>query len=191
MTVRAAAQPATGGPMGDARCRTVSPAELSARIDHVLALSAAAFAAPPWCESDHEAQHALLLHHLDQRGLEAVVPEHAATFGVAYGWPAPERLPDDPLHGLLTRAAGPDTVVRQLTRPGALVVAEVMVHPARQQRGWGRRLLDHLRDGRPGWLLTHPEAPANHLYRSAGWLAGARFTTPAGKPRVLYTHDGG
>lgn len=95
--------------MTDARCRTVSPAQLSARIDHVLALSVAAFAAPPWCESDHEAQHALLLHHLDQPGLEAVVSEHAATFGVAYGWPAPERLPHDPLHGMLMRAAGPDT----------------------------------------------------------------------------------
>lgn len=64
--------------------------------------------------------------HQRRHRLDAVVAEHVGTFGVAYGWPAPERLPDDPQHALLTRAAGQGNVVRQLTRPGALH------HPRRQ-----------------------------------------------------------
>ena len=102
-------------------------------------------------------------------------------------------LPDDALHERVRAVAGPE-LTRRRTDPPALTVVELMVEPVQQGQGLGHRLLDALVDGRPAWLLTHPEGAAADFYSRDGWRppdgrrAGEadcprRRKSPSGPPR--------
>jgi GNAT superfamily N-acetyltransferase len=147
------------------------------------------FTEPPWRETaDRLAAYPdRLTAHLGRDGFGGFVAEDDGRLvGAVYGWPASQFLGagnrfDDALAAAVTPA-----VAARLVAP-ALVVAELMVDPAHQQRGIGRALLTRFVTGwTAAWLCTHPEAPAAGMYRRDGWLEEATFHVED-SPMVLFT----
>lgn len=147
------------------------------------------FAEPPWHESADRlaAFPDRLTSHLGHDGFDCfVASENDHLVGAVYGWPAGDVLEsgnqfDDALAAAVTPA-----VARRLVAP-ALIVAELMVDPERQQRGIGRMLLTRFTADWPSaWLCTHPDAPAAGMYRRAGWREELRFTIDD-LPLVVFT----
>lgn len=168
-------------------------AEARRRADELLRVYAAAFTGPPWHETKAsvEAHRARLHEDLDHDDAEVVFAEVGTELlGVAYGWPAPDRFPDQDLYQRVAAAAGERLVAERLTA-GVLELVELMVHPSAQRRALGRRLLDTIRAARAAWLLTHPEAAAVDLYATTGWRVASSLTTRSGMPLSLYLHDEG
>ncbi|TDV43740.1 GNAT family N-acetyltransferase [Actinophytocola oryzae] len=147
------------------------------------------FTEPPWHETPAQvgAYATALADHLAQPGMSALVVRTTdGIAGVIYGWPAPPRLPRDSFHDTLVSHV-PAHVRRDLVAP-AIVVVELMVHPAHRGRGIGRSLIEQYVEGHPAaWLCTHPDAPATALYESAGWQRRGSFSNQNGDPRVVYT----
>lgn len=168
---------------------SVSAAELGELREPLHALYRQSFADPPWNEPPQmlDDYANLLVKHLERPGLfGSVAMDGPDLLGVAYGWPMPPELPDDPFHQTVVRVVP----VERLVAP-AVAVIELMVNPASRGRGVGRALLDHfVRDHTSAWLVTHPDAPARALYTSAGWTASAQFSNHLGDPRVAYVLRG-
>jgi GNAT superfamily N-acetyltransferase len=147
------------------------------------------FAEPPWNEQAHEIDRysEILTGHVTKPGMFGFAARtDSELYGVIYGWPSADELPDDPFHQALGEAVPPAEHHRVLAP--AVTVSELMVHPGQRGRGIGRALLDQfVRDAPSAWLVTHPEAGARSLYDSAGWTASVRFANQSGDPRVLYT----
>lgn len=147
------------------------------------------FAEPPWHESAERFASfpEVLAAQLTRPGVSGIViRDTSALAGVIYGWAAPAKAPRDPLHRALAEQV-PKSVRHDLLAP-AVVVGELMVHPAWRGNGLGRALLASFVGDHPcAWLLTHPEAPARALYESAGWQLRAGFTNQFDEPRVIYT----
>lgn len=173
------------------KVRRVRTAEARRRADDLLRVYAAAFAGPPWQMTDASAQahRARLLEDLEHDDAEVVFAEEDdELLGAAYGWPAPDRLPDRDLYRRVAEAAGERLVAERLTG-GVLELVELMVDPSAQRRGLGRLLLDTIRAGRAAWLLTHPEGAAVDLYARTGWSVESTLTTNTGIPLLLCLHD--
>lgn len=169
--------------------RRTDPIRLGRHAAALEALYRRCFTEPPWRESaDRLAGFPdRLTAHLGRDGFDGLVAvEDGRLVGAVYGWPAGPDLDsgnhfDDALAAAVTPA-----VAGRLVAP-ALIVAELMVDPGRQQRGIGRSLLTRFTQGWPAaWLCTHPEAPAAGMYRRGGWHEEAGFTVD-GCPMVLFT----
>jgi ribosomal protein S18 acetylase RimI-like enzyme len=121
-----------------------------------------AYAGPPWSEGpDGVARYRdRLATWAGRNGFAGLLArrDDGLLAGAAYGWWGPPAIDDARLPGV---AAGVERVFH---------VGDLMVHPAAERRGLGRRLLDQLVAGRaPCVLLTHPDPHAWRLYESAGW----------------------
>jgi GNAT superfamily N-acetyltransferase len=122
----------------------------------------------------------------DGAGAERVGVERVHLVGAVYGWPAGHELAAGSTFDDALAAAVPPAVAGRLVSP-ALIVAELMVDPARQRRGIGRALLSRFTEGWPAaWLCTHPDAPAAGMYRRDGWREEVAFVVE-GCPMVLFT----
>ncbi len=142
------------------------------------------FADPPWNEPQEmlDDYANVLAAHLDRPGLSgSVAVDDSGLLGVAYGWPMPPELPDDAFHHAVARVVPAERLVAP-----AVAVVELMVNPVSRGRGVGRALLDHFVRARAAWLVTHPDAPACRLYKSAGWQPSAQFKNQHGDRRVAY-----
>lgn len=147
------------------------------------------FAEPPWNEPPEQinGQRSVLARDLAQPGMSAQVAMDGETLAaVVYGWPAPARLPAEPVYRRLARDL-PARDHHHLLAP-AVRVTELMVHPSYRRQGLARVLLERFVAGHPSaWLSTHPDAPARSLYESSGWVELGRFSTDTGRPAVVYT----
>ncbi|HEV7646969.1 MAG TPA: GNAT family N-acetyltransferase [Actinophytocola sp.] len=147
------------------------------------------FAEPPWRESAERlaAFPDRLTRHLGHDGFDGLVAmADGQLAGAVYGWPAGPAMESGTSFDDTLAAAAPPAVAGRLVAP-ALVVAELMVDPERQQRGIGRSLLTRFTDGWPSaWLCTHPDAPAAGMYRRGRWHEELRFTVDD-CPMILFT----
>jgi GNAT superfamily N-acetyltransferase len=147
------------------------------------------FTEPPWRESPERLAGFpdRLTAHLGRDGFDGLVAEDDGRLvGAVYGWPAGPTLESGNHFDDALSAAATPAVTARLVAP-ALVVAELMVDPAHQRRGIGRRLLTRFIAGwTAAWLCTHPEAPAANMYRRAGWREELRFHVDD-YPMVLFT----
>ncbi|SMC58289.1 GNAT family N-acetyltransferase [Kibdelosporangium aridum] len=147
------------------------------------------FADPPWNEPQEMLDDYVnvLAKHLERPGLSgSVAVGDAGLLGVVYGWPMPPELPDDTLHRAVARVVPTERLVAP-----AVAVVELMVNPVSRGRGVGRALLDHFVCARDAWLVTHPDALACRLYKSAGWRPSAQFRNQYGDRRVAYVLSSG
>ena len=148
--------------------------QLRARRQQILDLHRACYAPAPWNLSADEiaGYEGALDRHLNIPGLEAVTAvEGEALVGVAYGFPGPERLPDDDggFYGSVVEALG-RRAAEGLVSGRPFEVAQVMVGRDVQGRGVGRAVFDLLVADKPrAWLVTLPGSPASRLYAAAGW----------------------
>jgi Acetyltransferases len=154
------------------RYQPADAAEVLARERDLHVVYRACFADPPWSES--EAQIAAfpqrLVEQMAHPGAHGIMVEcDGRVVAAVYGWPAGDVLPAGTAFDDALAAAAPRHVVAALTAP-ALVVAELMVHPAHRRQGIARALLTRYVSRWPrAWLCTHPQAPAVALYESMGW----------------------
>jgi GNAT superfamily N-acetyltransferase len=154
--------------------------ELSARMDDVLAVYAAAMEVPLAAAMT---RRGILLSHLDRRSLRAVAAlEDEQLIGIAYGYVG-ERG-----QWWHDQVAASLTSQQQATwLQDAFEVCELHVRPERQGIGLGRHLLDTLLadTDSPTAVLTTPDRQtrARRFYRAGGWqdlVRGLRFP---GDPR--------
>jgi GNAT superfamily N-acetyltransferase len=154
--------------------------ELSARMDDVLAVYAAAMEVPLAAAMT---RRGILLSHLDRRALRAVAAlEDDQLVGIAYGYVG-ER--GQWWHDQVAASLTPQQQATWLQ--DAFEVCELHVRPERQGIGLGRHLLDTLLadTDSPTAVLTTPDRQtrARRFYRAGGWqdlVRGLRFP---GDPR--------
>jgi GNAT superfamily N-acetyltransferase len=154
--------------------------ELSARMDDVLAVYAAAMEVPLAAAMT---RRGILLSHLDRRSLRAVAAlEDEQLIGIAYGYVG-ER--GQWWHDQVAASLTPQQQATWLQ--DAFEVCELHVRPERQGIGLGRHLLDTLLadTDSPTAVLTTPDRQtrARRFYRAGGWqdlVRGLRFP---GDPR--------
>jgi GNAT superfamily N-acetyltransferase len=170
------------------RFHPADAAQVLARERYLQVVYRECFADPPW--SEDEAQVASFPQRLAQQmahpGAHGIIVERDGRVVAAiYGWPAGDTLPAGTAFDDALAAAAPRHVLAALTAP-ALVVAELMVHPAHRRKGIARALLTRYVSRWPrAWLCTHPQAPAVALYESMGWRR--QFDFVVGEvPLVLY-----
>lgn len=139
--------------------------------EEIAGLYRRCYADPPWSETPAQlaGYPGKLAASTRRPGFAAwIVRDRGRLAGICYGWPTPSDLCGNRIYATLIRVAGAEGAA-VLTR-GAFEVAELFVHPARQGRGLGRMLLTRAVAGRDAaWLITHPGAPAAHLYQRLGW----------------------
>ncbi|HEY0453708.1 GNAT family N-acetyltransferase [Actinophytocola sp.] len=169
--------------------RRTDAIQLGRHVTQLEGLYRRCFTEPPWRESAERLAgfpHRLTAH-LGRGGFDGLVAvDEGHLIGAIYGWPAgPELAAGSQFDDALAAAVTP-AVAGRLVAP-ALIVAELMVHPAHQRRGIGRSLLTRfIADWPSAWLCTHPEAPAAGMYRSGGWHEEATFAVDD-YPMVLFT----
>ncbi|NUO55654.1 MAG: GNAT family N-acetyltransferase [Hamadaea sp.] len=149
------------------------PAPFLAALDDLADVYSAAFAGPPWDESDDQV-----------RTFVASVPDWTARDGFLAAWardgsgiagfafrvrtPAP--VPSNGFYGMLRDRFG--TVVDDLA--GTVEVVELAVRPDARGGGLGRTLLTTIVDGSPAWLVTRTAATATMaFYARLGWQVRA------------------
>lgn len=166
----------------------VGPAEVLARKKDLHTVYRKCFADPPWSENEKQiaAFPQRLAEQLAHPGAHGIIVERDNQVVAAiYGWPAADTLPAGTAFDDALTAAAPRHVAATLTAP-ALVVAELMVHPAHRRKGIARALLTRYVSRWPrAWLCTHPQAPAVALYEAMGWRRQFGFTVGE-LPLVLY-----
>ena len=149
------------------------------------------FAGPPWYEG--ETTLAAFAHrlaaHSAMPGAHGIVIRRAEEIaGVIYGWPAASNASDNAFYVRVDNAVHPAEHYR--LRAPSLEVAELMVDPEHQRRGLGRELLAQFANPHPhAWLCTHPDAPARHLYESAGWEVLGACANGLGTPLVVMSRS--
>ncbi|GAA2835169.1 GNAT family N-acetyltransferase [Crossiella cryophila] len=156
---------------------------------------AAAFAAPPYAYDQAKVDRALntLGFAAAQPGAAAVLALDAddTVLGAGWGWVTPPGLhvPDSPftrLYATVAEAIGGESVAHELL-PGRFELLELFVHPDRQGEGLGRALAAAVLDGRGGWLLAWPSAPAHAAYLRWGWTERGRFGNRHGEQVAVLT----
>jgi ribosomal protein S18 acetylase RimI-like enzyme len=166
----------------DVAIEPLAAAALEGARGAVIAVYAAAFAAPPYSEPPHAADRlaASLAIHAGRPGFRMRVARAAdgGIVGFGYGYAS---APGQWWHDRVALSVGRDAAQRWLV--GAFEVVELAVLPAWQGHGIGTRLLAALLDGveqRTAVLSTlDAETAALRLYRRLGWRPIGHLAPPA------------
>jgi len=144
------------------------PAPFLAALDDLADVYRAAFAGPPWDESDDQVRTFTegLPDWAARDGFTAAWARDASLAGFAFRVRTPAPLPFFGFYGVLRDRFG--AAAAELA--GLVEVVELAVRPDARGGGLGRALLEAVVAGEPAWLVTRTAATATMaFYARLGW----------------------